>query len=129
MPIRVPPTLRGQLYTLPGGDYVAAVINDNVDDADTIAYGRTPTALFRVAAGHDVGRVGVMYPGDAELRDVRFKFDGTFLAVPLREFANCAVVKLFVTGRSGKAIGPDVFAARPRMCADPDSSFEDVSER
>jgi len=70
-----------------------------------------------------------MLPGDAEMRDVPFKFDGTFLAVPLTEYKNCAVVRLFVTADTGKAIGPDTFAARPRMCGDPESAFEDVSQR
>ena len=42
---------------------------------------------------------------------------------------NCAVVKLVVEGESGKAIGPDIFAERPRMCGDPDSAFEDISAR
>jgi hypothetical protein len=39
------------------------------------------------------------------------------------------VVKLFVAGSSGRAIGPDIFQARDRMCADPESAFEDISER
>ena len=127
-PMRVPANSRGKLYTAPDG-YVAGIINDHACDADEITYGRTPYALFRVKRGWDVGRAGVMYPGDGEMRDVRFKFDGTFLAVALDGYTNCAVVKLFVTEDSGRAIGPDIFAARPRMCADPDSAFEDVSER
>jgi hypothetical protein len=49
--------------------------------------------------------------------------------VPLPEYVNCAVVKLFVKGKSGKAIGPDRFHQRERMCGDPESSFEDISER
>ena len=63
------------------------------------------------------------------MRDVKFKFDGTFIAVPLAEYRNCAVVKLFVTGSTGKKIGTDIFQMRGRMCADPDSAFEDISER
>jgi hypothetical protein len=96
---------------------------------DRVTRAKKPWALFRVARGHDVGKVGVMVPGDGEFRDVRFKFDGTFIAVPLEDYQNCAVVKLFVTDRSVKEIGPDVFQARARMCADPDSSFEDISDR
>ena len=57
------------------------------------------------------------------------KADGTFIAVPLDEYRNCAVVRLFVRGRSDREIGPDIFAQRGRMCADPDSAFEDISRR
>ena len=56
-------------------------------------------------------------------------FDGTFLAVPLPGYKNCAAVKLFVTRQTRRAIGRDIFAQRPRMCADPESAFEDVSTR
>jgi hypothetical protein len=70
-----------------------------------------------------------MYPGDTAMRAARFKFDGTFIAVPLPEYVNCAVVKLFVTGRSRKAIGPDRFCQRDRMCGDPESAFEDITDR
>ena len=92
-------------------------------------WGKTPYALFRVARGHDVESVGVLHPGDGDWRSAKFKFDGTFIAVPLPEYVNCAVVKLFVKGKSGKAIGPDRFHQRERMCGDPESSFEDISER
>lgn len=140
-PMRVPKGSRGKLYTVgegqastsrtsrPGASYVAGIMNEHVDAGDEVRYAKTPYALFRVQRGHDVGRVGVMYPGDSQLRDVRFKFDGTFIAVPLAGYTNCAVVKLFVTGNSRRKIGPDVFAMRGRMCADPDSAFEDISER
>jgi hypothetical protein len=127
-PMRPPKHARGKLYTVSDG-YVAGIMTEGIDREDRVAWGRTPYALFRVSRGHDVGRAGVMYPGDAEIRPVRFKFDGTFLAVPLAGYKNCAVVKLFVAGASGKAIGPDIFQTRERMCADPESAFEDVSER
>ena len=127
-PMRPPRHARGRLYTVADG-YVAGIMSEAIDRGDRVAWARTPYALFRVARGHDVGRVGVMYPGDGERREVRFKFDGTFLAVPLTGYRNCAVVKLFVTGSSGRAIGPDIFQARDRMCADPESAFEDISER
>ena len=127
-PMRAPKGSRGKLYTVADG-YLAGIMSEHVDQNDRITYGKTPYVLFRVRRGHDVGRVGVMYPGDEEMRDVRFKFDGTFVAVPLAEYTNCAVVKLFVTGGSRKKIGTDVFAMRGRMCADPDSAFEDISER
>ena len=127
-PIRPPHDSRGKLYTLADG-YVAGLMSTHVSDRDQVKYARTPYALFRVERGCDVGRAGVMYPGDRELRDVKFKFDGTFIAVALPDYKNCAVVKLFVTGKSGKKIGPDMFAMRPRMCGDPDSAFEDISVR
>ena len=127
-PMRAPRACRGKLYTT-GGGYVAAVVNLHVDAGDRITYARTPHALFRVARGHDVTRAAVIRPGDAELRDVAFKFDGTFLAVPLEGFTNCAAVRLFVDADTGRQIGPDTFTARPRMCADPESAFEDVSQR
>jgi len=127
-PMRPPRHARGKLYTVAGG-YVAGIMTEAIDQGDRVAWARTPYALFRVARGPDVGRVGVMYPGDREMRQVRFKFDGTFLAVPLAGYQNCAVVKLFVAGESGKSIGPDIFQVRDRMCADPESAFEDISER
>jgi len=127
-PMRPPAHSRGKLYTVPDG-YVAGIMSEHIGDGDRIRYGRTPYALFRVKRGHDIGKVGVMYPGDEKLRTVKFKFDGTFIAVPLEQYKNCAVVKLFVTRKTGKKIGPDIFDVRQRMCADPDSAFEDVSER
>jgi hypothetical protein len=127
-PMRPPAGSRGKLYTV-GRDYVAGIMNEHINAGDEVRWGRTPYALFRVRRGHNVGRVGVLYPGQGKMKDVRFKFDGTFIAVPLAGYANCAVVKLFVTGRSRGKIGPDVFAVRGRMCADPDSAFEDISER
>jgi len=127
-PLRVPASSRGKLYTVPDG-YVAGICCDHVADDDEITYGRTPYALFRVRRGCDVTKVAVTYPGDAEPREVPLRFDGTFLAVPLRGYKNCAAVKLFVTRQTGREIGPDTFAARPRMCADPESAFEDITER
>ena len=127
-PMRVPTHSRGKLYTVPDG-YVAGICCDPIDDADEIAWARTPYAVFRVARAHDVTKVGVMFPGDAEMRPAEWRFDGTFLAVPLAGYRNCAVVKLTVEGDSGRAIGPDGFAARPRMCADPESAFEDIARR
>jgi len=127
-PMRVPRGSRGKLYTV-GDDCVAGIVNEHVDAGDEVKWGKTPYALFRVKRGHDVGKVGVMYPGDKEMRGVKFKFDGTFIAVPLAEYTNCAVVKLFVTEKTGKKIGTDIFQMRGRMCADPDSAFEDISVR
>lgn len=128
-PLRSPPGSRGKLYTLPDGSYVAGIVNLHITDDDAVAWSRTPYALFRVRRGHDVARVGVLFPGDDDWREASFKFDGTFLAVPLSGYRNCAVVRLFVSGDSGKPIGSDHFHQRPRMCGDPESSFEDVSER
>jgi hypothetical protein len=127
-PLRAPKGSLGKLYTVPGG-YVAGIINKNVDVGDEIKYAKTPYALFRVQRGHDVGKVGIMLPGDKAMREVKFKFDGTFIAVPMLDYTNGAVVKLFVTGKSRKAIGTDNFYQRDRMCGDPESSFEDISER
>jgi hypothetical protein len=128
-PLRVPDGSRGKLYTLPDGSYIAGIVNLHFFDRDRVVWGKTPYALFRVARGHDVESVGVLHPGDGDWRSAKFKFDGTFIAVPLPEYVNCAVVKLFVKGKSGKAIGPDRFHQRERMCGDPESSFEDISER
>jgi len=127
-PMRVPAGSRGKLYTVADG-YVAGIVNLHIDAGDEVKWGRRAHALFRVARGHDVARAGVMYPGYSAMREVAFKFDGTFIAVPMDDYTNCAVVKLFVEGDSGGEIGPDVFAQRPRMCGDPDSAFEDVSAR
>ena len=101
----------------------------HLDEGDQVKYHKTPYVLFRVQRGHDVGKVGVMYAGDKEFRQVEFKFDGTFIAVPLKDYINHAVVKLFVTGKSGKSIGSDTFYSRPSICGDPDSAFEDISWR
>jgi hypothetical protein len=128
-PMRVPKGSRGKVYTLPDGSYVAGIVNLHVGDEDHVRWARRPHALFRVERGHRVERVGVMRPGDSEFRDAPFKFDGTFIAVPLDGYTNCAVVKLFVTGRSRKRIGPDRFNDRVRMCGDPDSAFEDLAPR
>jgi hypothetical protein len=127
-PLRPPKGSLGKLYTVADG-YVAGIINKHVDAGDTIRYAKTPYALFRVNQGQNVGRVAVMLPGETALRATPFKFDGTFIAVPLPDYTNCAVVKLFVTGKSRKAIGPDRFYQRDRMCGDPESAFEDISER
>jgi len=128
-PMRVPKGSRGRAYTLPDGSYIAGIVNLHVGDDDRVRWARRPHALFRVERGHRVERVGMMRPGDSEFRDTRFKFDGTFIAVPLDGYTNCAVVKLFATGRSRKRIGPDRFGDRVRMCGDPDSAFEDLVPR
>ena len=137
-PLRVPKGSRGKLYTVPDG-YVAGIMNEHIDMGDELRWGKTPYALFRVKRGFDVGKVGIMYPGDKDMRMLeradkdnrlgRWRFDGTILAVPMTEYRNCAVVKLFVTGQTGQGIGPDLFEARERMCGDPDSAFEDISSR
>jgi hypothetical protein len=126
--LRPPKGSLGKLFTVKDG-YIAGIISKHIDAGDEVRYAKTPYALFRVKRGHDISRVGIMYPGDSVMRDVKFKFDGTFIAVPMPDYKNCAVVKLFVTGRSRKAIGPDRFYQRDRMCGDPESSFEDLSER
>ncbi|MBN1808751.1 MAG: hypothetical protein JW909_06750 [Planctomycetes bacterium] len=127
-PIRVPDGSRGKLYTVDDG-YVAGIVNLNIDAGDEVKWAKRPYALFRVEKGHDVVAASVMYPGDSEMRRIPFKFDGTFIAVPMDGYTNCAVVKLTAGGVSGRKIGGDIFAQRARMCGDPDSAFEDISER
>ncbi len=127
-PMRVPRGARGKLYTVADG-YVAGIVTTTIDSGDQVAHRRPPYALFRVKRGWDVGKVGVMYPGDKAFRDVRFKFNGTVIAVPLAEYVNCAVVKLFVTQDSGKAIGAEKFTGPVDFCGDPESSFQDISDR
>lgn len=127
-PLRVPRGARGKLYTVPDG-YVAGIITPLIDSADEVRYARTPYALFRVNRGWDIGRVGIMYPGDRELRDAPFKFNGAILAVPMPEYKNCAAVKLFVTGSTGRPIGPERFTGPADFCGDPESSFQDIGRR
>ena len=127
-PMRSPKGSLGKLYTVADG-YVAGIISTHVDAGDQMRYAKTPYALFRVKAGHDIGKVGIMHPGDTAWREAKFKFDGTFIAVPMPDYVNCAVVKLHLTGDSGKPIGSDLFYQRDRMCGDPESSFEDLSDR
>jgi len=127
-PMRLPRGSRGKLFTVADG-YVAGIMNEHVDAGDEVRWAKTPYALFRVQRGHDVDRAEVMYPGDRKARPVKFRFDGTFIAVPMRDYTNCAVVKLHLAGRSRRKIGPDLFGQRERMCADPESAFEDISSR
>jgi len=127
-PLRVPRGARGKLYTVPDG-YVAGICTPTVDSDTEVKHARTPYALFRVKRGWDVGKVGVMYPGDKTWREVKFKFNGSIIAVPLRRYKNCAVVKLFVTRRTGKRIGPEKFTGPIDFCGDPESSFQDISDR
>ena len=67
-------------------------------------------------------------PDDSEMRDVPFRFDGTFIAVPMKAYTNCAVVRLFVTGRSRRRIGKGRFTGPVDSCGDPESSFVDIRE-
>ena len=127
-PVRVPKGCQVKLFTA-GRDYVAGIVNLHVDSDWDVKYPKTQWALFRVARGWDVGKVGVRFPGDEAMREAPFKFNGTMLAVPLEGFKNCAVVRLFVTGESGKAIGNEKFTGPVDSCGDPESSFADVSGR
>ncbi len=126
-PMRVPKGCRGKLYTV-GEDYVAGIVNVNVEEGVQVSYAKAPYAMFRVKRGKDIGKVGVLLPGDKEFREVAFKFNGTFIAVPLEGFTSCATVKLFVTGHTGKAIGEDRFKGTADSCGDPDSSFDVKNE-
>lgn len=125
-PIRVPKGSITKLYTV-GKHYVAGIINTNVDEGEKMDYAGTPHAIFRVQRGHDVSKVGVMYPGDKDFRFVKFRFDGTFIFVPMKKYNNCAVVKLFVTKNSGKKVQNVPFPRVIDFCGDPQSSFEDLS--
>ena len=127
-PMRVPKGCRGKLFTQ-GKDYIAGIVNLNVDEGQSLTYAKPPHAMFRVQRGCDVTKVGLMLPGRKDWKFVDFKFNGTFVAVPLEGFTNCAVVKLFVTGHSGKKIGPQKFSGTVDYCQDPDSSFMDISSR
>jgi len=127
-PLRVPKGARGKLYTVADG-YVAGIANLNLGGGDQVQYSRTPYALFRVNRGWDVGKVGVMYPGDRKMRPVKFKFNGSIIAVPMKDYTHCAVVKLFVTKRTRKAIGDEKFIGPIDHCGDPESSFQDISNR
>ena len=127
-PLRVPRGARGRLYTVPDG-YVAGIMTSGIEDGDRIERARTPYALFRVKEGWNIGQVGVMYPGSRKFQNVRFKFNGTIIAVPLKRYAGCAVVKLFVTGKSRRKIGPERFTGPVDHCGDPESSFQDISRR
>ncbi len=126
--MRVPRGARGKLYTVKGG-YVAGIMTATVEAGAKVRHTRTPYALFRIKRGWDVGRVGVMYPGDAKMKRVKFRFNGTIIAVPLEAYANCAVVKLFVTKKTGKRIGSEKFTGPVDYCGDPESSFQDISDR
>ena len=126
-PLRVPAGCRGELYTV-GGDYVAGIANVTAPDDMEVRYRRTPYAMFRVARGHDVGRVGVLLPGMRRFRFVPFQFNGAFVAVPLEGFSNAAVVKLFVTRDTGRTIDGRKFQGAIDSCGDPDSSFTDLHE-
>lgn len=128
-PLRVPDGSRGKLFVLPDGSYFDGIVNLHVADADHVRWHKRPYAFFRVQHGHDTRRIELRYPRDTQWRRAPFKFDGTFLAVPLPEYTNCAVVRLAVTGKSGRPIGPDRFHQRARMCDDPDAAFEDLKCR
>jgi len=70
-----------------------------------------------------------MLPGEQKFKLVKFKFDGTMLFVPLPKYKNCAVVRLFVTKKSGKKIGNGKFLKSVDYCGDPESSFSARNER
>jgi hypothetical protein len=127
-PLRVPDGSRGKLFTL-GRDYIAGIMSEFLAPDDEVRFARTPHAVLRVARGHDVGRVGVMLPGDGDWRFVDFRFDGTMVYVPLPGYRNCAAVRLFVTGDSGKRIGPGRFKAGVDYCGDPETAYADISDR
>ena len=95
-PIQVPKGSTGKLYTVPDG-YVAGIMNEHIDEHDQIKYGKTPEVRFRLK--QRIAKVGVMYPGDKQMRDVQFTPTDGSVAVPLAEYKNSAVVKLFVASQ------------------------------
>jgi hypothetical protein len=127
-PMRVPAGSRGKLYTI-GNDYIAGIMSEFLTTEDKVKYAKTPYAVFRVARGADVGRVGVMTPGDTKWRIVQHRFDGTFVYVPLDGYKNCAAVRLFVTRNTGRKIGTAQFREGVDYCGDPESSFCERNER
>jgi len=127
-PMRVPHGSIGRLYTI-GSDYVAGIMSEVPGEGDEIKYERMPHAVFRVARGHDVGKVGVMLPGESKFKFVKFKFDGTMIFVPLGKYKNCAAVRLFVTKKTGKKIGTGKFLKSVDYCGDPESSYSARNER
>ena len=124
-PLRVPAGMRGKLYTVKDG-YVAGIMNEGINEEDNVKFGRTKYAYFRVKKGFDIGVVEIMYPGDRKLRKVNFMFNGAIIAVPLQGFKNCAVIKLNVTGKTGKPIGPMKFSEAVDTCGDPKTAFEEL---
>ncbi|MEI6165857.1 MAG: hypothetical protein WCS52_01550 [bacterium] len=127
-PLRVPVGSRGKLYTV-GQDYIAGIMSEFLAADDTVSYGHTPHVVFRVTRGADVGKVGMMVPGDKKWRFLKVRFDGTFVYVPLEGYKNCAVVRLFVTRNTGKSIGINRFKEGVDYCGDPESSFCERNER
>ncbi|MGH7144834.1 MAG: hypothetical protein ACREJ2_12015 [Planctomycetota bacterium] len=127
-PLRVPKGCRGRLFTV-GENYVAAIVNLNFDEGVEVRHPKPLHAMFRVRRGHDVTQVGVMTPGQTEFEMVPFKFNGTFIAVPLTGFVAACVVKLFVTKKTSKSIGVGRFKGAVDSCGDPDSSFAETNNR
>ncbi len=102
-PMRLNHGMVGQIFTVKD-DYIAGIRSDNINSLDKVEYSAPHTAYFRVRRGYDIGKVQVMYPGDKKPRDTKFTFDGSIITVPLNGYTCCAVVKLLVTGNSGKNI-------------------------
>ncbi len=121
-PLRPPHGARAKLYTL-NGDYIAAIISDSISENMDLHWKKTPCVTFRVSRACDVAKVGLMLPGNTEFTEVPFKFDGTFIRVPMEGYSNCAVIKLFVEGDSGRKIGKASFPAVMETCMDPESAF------
>jgi hypothetical protein len=127
-PMRVPKGARGRLFTV-GDDYVAVIATLSLPDGAKVRHARTPYAMFRVARGHDIGEVLVHYAGQAEPEKADFKFNGTFIAVPMPRYNHCAAVILRPTRKTGKKIGAEKFTGLVDQCGDPESSFQDISDR
>jgi len=125
-PLRVPRGSRGRLFTV-GNDYLAGIVNLDLERGDRIRHRKPPLAIFRVGRGHDIGKVGIMHPGDRDFRTADFTFDGTFVFVPMPAYVNCAVVRLFVTRRSGRQIAMRPFPRNLQLCNDPESAFTSLA--
>ncbi len=127
-PIRVPKGSIGQLFTV-GKDYVAGIINENINTGDRVKWDKTPYSVYRLEKGHQIGKVLIRYHDRKDWESVKFKFDGTFIYVPMIRYQNCAVVKLIVNKKSSKKIGENCFESGVDYCGDPSSSFENISKR
>lgn len=125
-PLLPPRNSRFQVYSQ-GDDYIASIIDVNIPRGMKVENEHAPFAMFRFKRGYDIGKVGVMYPGDKEFEFVDFKFDGSFIVAPLDRYKNCAVIKLFVTGDSGKMVELKPFPNNAWKHHDPESAFADLS--
>ncbi len=126
-PIRAPKGSRTKIYTV-GSDYLASIVNTDIDGDCVVKHKNPPYAVFRVKRACDVSKVGIMYPGDKEYSFPETKFDGAFIYVPMEKYTNCAVIRLFVTKNTGKKPERKLFKSSSSCCPDPESAFTSLAE-